>query len=132
MRCIVKGVALAAATLAATLAFGQAGPGSSPPYHVDNETALKGKIAEIKVVPDWMGADGYNIMLQTPEGTIVHVDVATAKFLSFLDFTAAAGDNVEITGCWVHVKGENVFLARRVQKQKVTVSVRDADGRPVW
>ena len=47
-----------------------------------------------------MGKDGVNIALESPDGMVPHVDVATAGFLKMFDFPIAVGDDLTLTGCW--------------------------------
>ena len=49
-----------------------------------------------------------------------------------LEFAIASGDDLEVTGVWATWEGTRVLLARIVTRQKVAISVRDLDGKPVW
>jgi hypothetical protein len=104
----------------------------APPYDVKSEVTVRGKVESVAAIPDWMGRNGVNVMLQTPESVIVHVDAAPADFLKMLDFAVAAGDDLEVVGVWAQWDGNRVFLARTMTRQKVAVSVRDPAGRPIW
>ena len=128
MRMFVLGVALAASTAA----VGQTAT-SPPSYNVKAEVAMTGKVMSLTTVPDWMGKDGVNIILQLPEATASHVDVATARFLKNFEFPIAVGDDLKLTGCWSEsADGSPVFLVRELTKQKITLLVRDPSGRPLW
>lgn len=70
--------------------------------------------------------------LQTQEYVPVHVDTAPAEFLKMLDFAVEAGDDLEVLGVWAQWDGNRVLLARTVTRQKVAISVRGPDGKPVW
>jgi len=118
--------------LAIQVAFGQGGPGKIPSYDVKSEVVVRGKVTAVAAIPDWMGKNGVNVTLQTPEAVLVHVDTAPAEFLDMLDFAIASGDDLEVTGVWARWEGARVLLARTVTKQKVAVSFRDLDGKPVW
>jgi len=129
----VRRVGLALVGFAAvTLSSGQGTPNKSPSYDVKSEVVVKGKVTAVAAIPDWMGKNGVNVTLQTPDSVMVHVDTAPAEFLTMLDFAIANGDDLEVTGVWAQWDGNRVLLARTVTKQKVAVSVRDPDGRPVW
>jgi hypothetical protein len=117
---------------AATIVAAQGGRPHSPPYDVKSEVVVRGKVKAVAAIPDWMGSEGVNITLETPESTAVHVDTAPAEFLKMLDFAVANGDNLEITGVWGLWNGNRVFLARVVTRNKVAISVRDPEGKPVW
>jgi hypothetical protein len=117
---------------AVTLSLGQ-GAGSSPPaYDVKSEVVVHGKVAAVTVQPDWMGKNGVNVSLQTPEAVMIHVDTAPAEFLRMLDFAIANGDELAVTGVWSHWDGNRVFLARIVTRQRMAVMFRDPEGKPVW
>jgi len=115
-----------------TLTLAQGAPVKAPSYDVKSEVTVRGKVASVAAIPDWMGKNGVNVMLQTPDSVVVHVDAAPADFLKMLDFAVAAGDDLEVVGVWSHWDGNRVLLARTITRQKVAVSVRDLDGKPVW
>lgn len=115
-----------------TLSEGQVSSGKAPPYDVKSEVVLRGRVTAVAAIPDWMGRNGVNVTLETPEAVKVHVDTAPAEFLKLLDFAIAAGDDLEVSGVWTEWDGNHVFLARTVTRQKVAVSVRGPDGKPVW
>jgi len=104
----------------------------SPSYDVKSEVVIKGKVAAVAVIPDWMGRSGVNVTLETPESVKIHVDTAPADFLKMLDFAIAAGDDLQVQGVWSHWDGNQVFLARTVTRQRVAVSFRGPDGKVVW
>ena len=118
--------------VAMSLALGQATPNRAPSYDVKSEVVVKGKVTAVAAIPDWMGQHGVNVTLQTPDSVLVHVDTAPAEFLNMLDFAIANGDDLEVAGAWAEWGGNRVLLARIVTRQKVAVSVRDLEGKPVW
>ena len=124
--------ALVLGFVAMPLTFGQGGPGKTPSYDVKSEVVVRGKVTAVAAIPDWMGKNGVNVTLQTPDSVMVHVDTAPAEFLKMLDFAIASGDDLEVTGIWAQWDGNRVLLARTVTRQKVAVSVRDLEGKPVW
>jgi hypothetical protein len=124
--------AAVAALSAATMALAQ-DTTKSPVYHVKDEVVVKGKVVTVKAVPDWMGKDGINLALESPEASQPHVDVAPAAFLHMLDFPIAPGDELELIGYWGQAAdGSPVFLVHQLKKQKVTLNVRDPGGLPLW
>ena len=123
-------IAAACAAVAATGVFAQSP--RSPAYDVKSEVVLKGRVVEVKAISDWMGTRGVNVVLQTSAASPIHVDTAPEDFLQLLDFAVAAGDDIDVTGVWSTWDGHPVFLARRLNKARVTVAVRDSAGKPVW
>lgn len=120
------------ACVAGGIVFAQSVPPKLPAYDTKAEVSVKGKVTAVAAVPDWMGANGVNVTLETPDSVLVHVDTAPADFLKMLDFAVANGDSLEVTGVWSHWDGNRVLLARVLTRQKVAISVRDPEGKPVW
>ncbi len=118
--------------VAMPLALGQGSPNRAPSYDIQSEVVVRGQVTAVAAIPDWMGKNGINVTLQTPDSVLVHVDTAPAEFLDMLDFAIASGDDLEVTGVWAKWDGNRVLLARIVTRQKVAVSVRDLEGKPVW
>jgi hypothetical protein len=114
----------------ATLALGQSA--KAPSYDAKSEVVVRGTVARVATIPDWMGKNGVNVTLETPESVLVHVDTAPAEFLKMLDFAIAAGDDLEVVGVWAQWNGDRVLLTRTMTLRKVAVSVRDPEGKPVW
>jgi hypothetical protein len=112
--------------------LGQGTTETSPSYDAKAEIVLKGKVSSVAAIPDWMGRNGVNVTLETPESVMVHVDTAPAEFLKMLDFALVAGDDLEVLGVWAKWDGHRVFLARTMTRDRVAVSVRDPQGRPIW
>ena len=130
-RALIGGAVVVAASIA-TVALAQVTLPAPPSYDIRKETTIRGTVAEVKTIPDWMGQRGVNIMLKVEDGTIVHVDTAPEEFLKFLDFSVAPGDLLEVTGLWSKMGGDPVFLARVLHKQKTTISLRNGEGQTVW
>lgn len=125
-------VAVCAALAASTAAWGQAGT-KQPVYKVKNEVVVKGKVVSATTLPDWMGKDSVNIALESPDGTVPHVDIAPAAFLKLFDFPIAVGDDLSLTGCWSEAAdGTPVFLVHELSKRRVSLNVRDPGGIPLW
>lgn len=127
-------VTLGAALAASISAVAQTST-TEPVYHPKEEVTITGRLASVKTIPDWMGKDGVNLMLEGPNAAIVasHVDVASAAFLERFDFSLAVGDVVTLLGCWSRsTEGTQVFLVRGLTNKKVTLNVRDPRGMPLW
>ena len=91
--------------VALSIALGQAGPNKAPSYDPKSEVVVKGKVTAVAAIPDWMGKNGVNVTLQTPDSVLVHVDTAPSEFLTMLDFAIASGDDLEVTGVWAQWEG---------------------------
>jgi len=105
---------------------------SQPVYRVKDEVAVKGRVTSVTTIPDWMGKDGVNIALDSPDAALPHVDVATASFLKLLDFDIEVGDNLDLKGCWSETPNGRVFLVHEMKSKRVMLNVRDEKGAPLW
>jgi hypothetical protein len=122
---------VALATVSAAVAQGTTT--KAPVYKVKEEVVVKGTVTTVKAIPDWMGKDGVNLAIASPEASQPHVDVAPAAFLQMLDFPIVVGDELELTGYWgMAADGTPVFLVHQIKKQKTTLNVRDPGGVPLW
>ena len=116
----------------AVIVSAQEGAAKFPAYNVKSEVVVKGKVASVSAIPDWMGKDGVNVMLETPDSVVVHVDTAPAEFFKMVDFALANGDNLEVVGSWATWNGNRVLLAKSLTRQKVMIAIRDPEGKPIW
>jgi hypothetical protein len=133
MRCVHWICAALAALAIPTAVMAQGTTTKQPVYHVKNEVTVRGKVVTVKAIPDWMGKDGVNIALESPDLTAPHIDVAPAAFLKLFDIPIAVGDDLVLTGSWSEAAdGTPVFLVHELTKQKVTINVRDPQGVPLW
>ena len=123
--------AVVAALTATTLVFGQ-GTATGPKYDPKAEVTVRGRVTEVRTSPGWMGQDGVHVTVETRYPEVVRVDIAPAEFLKSVDFTIAVGDDLEVTGSYARSDGSSVLLARHLKKHRVTISVRDPSGAPVW
>ena len=124
-------LAALAAIAAASLAVAQGV--KAPAYHLKNEVSVRGTVTSVKTIPDWMGKDGVNLALESPDASWPNIDVAPANFLKLLDFPIEVGDELELKGSRSETAdGSTVFLVHEMKKRKVMVNVRDPEGKPLW
>ena len=100
-------------------------------YDPSAEMTVSGKILHIASFPAPDGAVGVHFDLQTADG-FVNVHVAPAVFIGGENFSFFADDQVDIIGVKAFVDGNKSFIARSVTKDGKTLTLRGADGRPVW
>jgi len=74
---------------------------------------------------------GIHLDLETAEGTL-RVHLGPSWFLEKEGLRLAAGDQVEITGSKVTVRGQPAVIAQVVKKGDTAVALRDVQGIPVW
>ena len=100
-------------------------------YDPSTEVAVSGKILHVVsfMAPD--GTAGVHFDFQTPAG-MLNVHVAPAMFIGMQNAWYYAGDEVEIVGAKSFADGNKAFIARSVTKDGKTLTLRTADGKPVW
>jgi hypothetical protein len=62
----------------------------------------------------------------------IDVHLGSTAFLTSKNVSLAAGDELEILGSRVVIRGESLLLAREITKGDATWTLRDASGRPLW
>jgi hypothetical protein len=116
------------------LAQGRRGMGQMPMYNTASETTIKGTITEVKTVTGAMGGmsmEGTHIVVKSDSETI-EVHLGPSAFLKEKKVELAVGDAVQIVGSRVKVGEADAVLAREIQKDGTSWTLRDASGRPLW
>jgi hypothetical protein len=112
--------------------WGRAGPPGRGPglYDPATETMVSGRVDEIERVG--LGpAMGMRAVLKTGEGD-TEVLLGPAWYLDRQDAKVSKGDSVEVTGSKVLFAGKAVIVARSVKIGSQTLTLRDAEGVPLW
>jgi hypothetical protein len=122
-------VVLAAASAPAQARKG-AGQGM-PRYDTSTEMTLKGTVDEVQPHQARSGGTGTHLVFKT-ESSVMDVHVGPSNWLAEKKYEFAKGDSLEIVGSKVTVEGKDAFLAREIRKDGVTMTLRDASGKPVW
>jgi hypothetical protein len=123
-----------AALLVLPFAYAQRGPGAGPRglmYNPATETTIKGAVEEVKSVSGRRGWHGTHLMLKTGDKTI-DVHLGPESFLKGKGFSLAKGDQVEVVGSTVNLRGGEAVIAREVRKGGETLVLRDEKGIPQW
>jgi hypothetical protein len=66
------------------------------------------------------------------EAQTFDVHLGPAAFVSSKNFEFAKGDRIAVTGSKVKMSGEDVIIAREIKKADKTLTLRDAQGFPLW
>lgn len=108
------------------------GQGGGQQYNPATETTVKGKVDEVKQIPGPRGGPGgIHLMVKTDQETLdVHLGPAT--FLEKQKFTFAKGDEIQVIGSKVKIEGKDALIAREVKKGDKTLTLRNAQGKPLW
>jgi hypothetical protein len=126
--------AVAAVTISASVLYAQMGMGRrgrAPIYNPSTETTVKGTVEEVRNVTGRRGWGGTHLTLKTGDKSM-DVHVGPAWFISKNKFTFAKGDEVEVIGSKVAYQGADALVAREIKKGDKTLTLRNADGFPVW
>lgn len=117
------------ATCIAGSALAQGGAGR---YHNPNtEIAAKGTVEKVMNVTDGQGWNGVHLTLKSQDRTY-DVRLGPSDFISQSNFAFAAGDQVEIWGSPIGSNTGDAIVARAIEKNGQTLTLRDADGFPAW
>ena len=101
------------------------------PYDPTTEVTMKGSVEEVTEQSGHRGWSGTHLTLKTDTETL-DVHVGPSWFISQNQFSFAKGDQIEITGSKVKLGKGNALLAREIKKGGKTLTLRNAQGIPVW
>jgi hypothetical protein len=125
--------ALAAMLPLVIRAGAQMGPrmGRGPGYYDPaSETVIHGVVETVRDNASFCRWGGTEVALKTDKKTLT-VSLGPTPFLSQSDFSVAKGDKLSVTG--FEAGGQTPYLiAREVTKGDRTLTLRDAQGFPVW
>jgi hypothetical protein len=127
-------IAIAISTLSVASALAQRGmgQGAGRMYDPATETTVKGTVEEVKQIPGQRGgASGTHLIVKTDKETL-EVHLGPTAFLEKEKFTFAKGDQIQVTGSKVKIGGADALLAREVKKGDKALTLRNAQGIPVW
>jgi len=77
-------------------------------------------------------APGMQMLVQTDDGKSTRVQVGPAWYLERQDLDVQENTKVQVTGARAEVEGQPVLMAREVQFNGQLVTLRDAQGMPMW
>jgi hypothetical protein len=101
-------------------------------YSNATETAVAGTVEEVNTVSrPGRNTGGLHLMLNTSSGP-VEVHVGPTWYVSSQNVTFAKGDAVTLIGSKVTISGREVLVAREITKGQQTLTLRAANGTPVW
>src|SRR5688572_4124484 len=117
----------------ATTAYAQGGtPQGGGNYNPATETTLTGTIDSVNTMPSQgRGGGGLHLVLTASSGPI-EVHVGPASFVSSKNVTFATGDALTVVGSKVTMAGQDVVIAREIKKGDQVLTLRDANGFPLW
>lgn len=63
---------------------------------------------------------------------LIEIHLGPVWFISEKDMDINEGDSLEIIGSMITYEGEEVLIAKTIQKEEETLILRNDDGKPVW
>lgn len=101
-------------------------------YDPATETTVTGKIEEVKQIPGpGGGPGGVHLLIISSQGK-VEAQLGPARFIEKQEFKFAKGDQVEIVGSKVKGAEVETVIAREIKKDGKVLTLRNAQGIPVW
>jgi hypothetical protein len=119
-------------TLAEAQERRSSGPGGPPPYNLEKEQTITGRIVESKTVGEEMGRPMV-ILTITVENRRLHALLAPPDFVQKQRVPLEAGKTVELKAVpGYRVNGEDAVMVREAKVGEATLTLRDKDGTPRW
>ena len=124
---IAKTLASLAVVLSSVSVFAQ----TVAKYDPATEAKFKGVVEELKFVPPSGGKPVAYLVIKSGADTL-QVFLCPKTFLDQMGTTFKPQDKVEVTGSKVKQDGEDLILAREVDKGDDMLTLRFKDGKPAW
>jgi hypothetical protein len=74
---------------------------------------------------------GTHLVLKTDTGTF-DVHVGPSRWLSQQKYAFSQNDRIEVTGARETINDTDSIVAREIKRDGQTMTLRSADGRPLW
>jgi hypothetical protein len=108
------------------------GPGGPPPYNLEKEQTITGKIVESKTVGEEFGRPMV-ILTITVDNRPLHAFLAPPDFVKAQRVSLDAGQTVELKAVpGYRVNGEDAVMVREAKVGTATLTLREEDGTPRW
>jgi hypothetical protein len=103
----------------------------APMYNPATEVTVKGTVEAVNQLTGPRGWAGTHLTLKTDKETL-DVHAGPSWFLTQNKLTLAKGDQIEVTGSKVKFGDADALLAREITKGDQKLTLRNAQGYPVW
>jgi sporulation protein YlmC with PRC-barrel domain len=116
---------------------GSGGWGAETPYaqlyDPTREQTISGQVTSLETAPPLPGmAPGMQMLIQAEDGKAIRVHTGPAWYLERQDGMLQENTRVQVTGVLTEVEGQPVLLAREVRFNGQVLTLRDAQGLPMW
>ena len=102
-------------------------------YDPAREQTISGQVVRLETSAPLPGmAPGLQMLVQTDDGKSTQVQVGPVWYLEHQDLDLKEHTRVQVTGAQAEIDGQPVLLARAVQFDGQVVTLRDAQGMPMW
>jgi hypothetical protein len=137
MRMLQQSFLVLAGLLLITPAWAQHGPGQF--YDPKNVVTVQGQVEKVET-RSWQGHRGGEtrpgqqmqiVFLKTDQGTMA-VHLGPSHYLEQQNFTPKVGETMSVTGAKLTTGMGEVILAAEVKSGSRTITLRDAQGMPLW
>jgi sporulation protein YlmC with PRC-barrel domain len=102
-------------------------------YDPAKEQTISGPVVSIETSAPLPGmAPGMQMLVQTDDGKSTRVQVGPAWYMERQDLDVKENTRVQVTGARAEIDGQPVLMAREVQLDGQIITLRDAQGLPMW
>jgi sporulation protein YlmC with PRC-barrel domain len=102
-------------------------------YDPAKEQSISGQVVSIETSAPMPGmVPGMQMLVQTDDGQSTRVQVGPAWYLERQDLDLKESTRVQVTGARAEIEGQPVLMAREVQFDGQVITLRDAQGMPLW
>jgi hypothetical protein len=102
-------------------------------YDSAKEQTISGQVASIQSGAPLPGmAPGLQMVIQTDDAKTMRVHMGPVWYLAHQDIQLKENARVQVTGATAEVEGQPVLMAREVQGDGYVLTLRNAEGQPMW
>ena len=102
-------------------------------YDPAKERTRSGQVVSIETSAPMPGmAPGMQMLVQTDDGQNARIQVGPVWYLERQDLDMKENTRVQVTGAQAEIEGQAVLMAREVQFDGQIITLRDAQGMPMW
>ena len=102
-------------------------------YDPAKEQTISGQVVSRETSAPMAGmAPGMQMLVQTDDGQNTRVQVGPVWYLERQDLDMKENTHVQVTGARAEIDGQPVLMAREVQFDGQVLTLRDAQGMPMW
>jgi sporulation protein YlmC with PRC-barrel domain len=102
-------------------------------YNPAAEQTSSGEVVRIDMGPPMPGmTSGIQLIVKTDADKTLRIQIGPAWYLEHQEAKIVEHNTVQVTGAMTEIDGQPVLLAREVQFDGHMLTLRDAQGMPIW